>query len=128
MNPRPWALSVDYGTSNTVAAIAEPGRAPRIMQFSGSASLPSGVYLDPLSDNDPWLDGRPADRARRNRLGSRPVMAARRQLDNASEARPQSCPSAFRCSPSVLLSLLPVRDVSLHVYPADDRSVRGILR
>jgi hypothetical protein len=33
------------------------------MQFSGSASLPSGVYLDPLADNDPWLVGRPAERA-----------------------------------------------------------------
>lgn len=64
MEPRPWALSIDYGTSNTVSAIVEPRRAPRMLQFNGSVSLPSGVYFDPDSqEGKVWRVGRAAQQA-----------------------------------------------------------------
>ena len=62
MEARPWALSVDYGTSNTVSAIVEPRRAPRMIQFSGSVSLPSAVYFDPTSERG-WRVGKAAQQA-----------------------------------------------------------------
>lgn len=62
MEQRPWALSVDYGTSNTVSAIVEPRRAPRMLQFGGSVSLPSAVYFDPESDRV-WRVGKAAQQA-----------------------------------------------------------------
>ena len=62
MEPRPWALSIDYGTSNTVSAIVEPRRAPRMLQFNGSVSLPSAVYFDPESDRM-WRVGKAAQQA-----------------------------------------------------------------
>ncbi|MEV4537380.1 Hsp70 family protein [Asanoa sp. NPDC049518] len=39
-------LGIDYGTSNTVAALAQAGREPRTVLFDGSPLLPSGVCLD----------------------------------------------------------------------------------
>ena len=62
MAGRPWVLAIDYGTSNTVAAVAEPDGRPRLLQFGGQVSLPSAVYLDPASPT-PWLVGRDAERA-----------------------------------------------------------------
>lgn len=62
MEHRPWALSVDYGTSNTVSAVVEPRRAPRMLQFNGSVSLPSAVYYDPESDRV-WRVGKAAQQA-----------------------------------------------------------------
>ncbi|WP_179266119.1 Hsp70 family protein [Asanoa hainanensis] len=39
-------LGIDYGTSNTVAVLAQVGREPRTVLFDGSPLLPSGVCLD----------------------------------------------------------------------------------
>ena len=39
-------LSVDFGTSNTVVALAVDGQAPRTLTFDTSPLLPSAVFLD----------------------------------------------------------------------------------
>lgn len=39
-------LSVDLGTSNTVAALAAHGRPPRVVEVDGSATMPSSVYAE----------------------------------------------------------------------------------
>ncbi|GAA4683916.1 Hsp70 family protein [Phytohabitans rumicis] len=39
-------LGIDFGTSNTVAVVALPGREPRPLLFDGSPLLPSAVCLD----------------------------------------------------------------------------------
>lgn len=45
-----WALAVDLGTSNTVAAVQQGSAAPTPLIFAGGAtSLPSMVYLSPGS-------------------------------------------------------------------------------
>nr|WP_246232714.1 Hsp70 family protein [Nakamurella aerolata] len=38
-------LSIDFGTSNTVVALAAPGQAPRTVTFDASPLLPSAVYV-----------------------------------------------------------------------------------
>jgi len=40
-------LAIDFGTSNTVAALLIEGQAPRTVTFDASPLLPSAVYLDP---------------------------------------------------------------------------------
>ncbi|MDG4829076.1 Hsp70 family protein [Solwaraspora sp. WMMD1047] len=42
-----FRLSVDYGTSNTVAVLAEPGRPSRPLLVDGRPQLPSAVCLNP---------------------------------------------------------------------------------
>ncbi|MEH1130303.1 Hsp70 family protein [Micromonospora sp. CPCC 206061] len=42
-------LGIDFGTSNTVAVVALPGREPRPLLFDGSPLLPSAVCLDPAA-------------------------------------------------------------------------------
>ncbi|GIG66483.1 Hsp70 family protein [Phytomonospora endophytica] len=53
------ALGVDFGTSNTVAVIARPGRPPAPLLFDGSPLLPSAVY----AADDRLLAGRVALRS-----------------------------------------------------------------
>jgi molecular chaperone DnaK len=43
---QPVVLGIDFGTSNTVAALAAAGRAPRILSLDGAGWLPSAVFLD----------------------------------------------------------------------------------
>jgi actin-like ATPase involved in cell morphogenesis len=40
-------LGIDFGTANTVAVLALPGREPRPLLFDGSPQLPSAACLDP---------------------------------------------------------------------------------
>jgi len=40
-------LAIDFGTSNTVAALLIEGQAPRAVTFDASPLLPSAVYLGP---------------------------------------------------------------------------------
>ena len=49
---RPWVLCVDFGTSNTVAAVAEPGGRPRVLTVDGAHAVPSAVFLE--DDGTPW--------------------------------------------------------------------------
>lgn len=58
----PVVLGIDFGTSNTVAALAEPGRAPRVLSVDGAGWLPSAVYLD---DDGTLVVGRDAERRAR---------------------------------------------------------------
>jgi len=75
-----------------------------------------------LEDGDgPVVDGVQQIFARSTRL------QAQRQLDLPAAPKEQSFASAF-LSRHLLLSLLRAGDVSLRVYQAGDRLVRGILR
>ena len=47
MSQQPVRLSVDFGTSNTVAALGYPDGRVRTLLFDGSPTLPSAVFLDP---------------------------------------------------------------------------------
>ncbi|GIF71593.1 Hsp70 family protein [Asanoa siamensis] len=47
MNGYGARLGIDFGTSHTVAALAEHGRPPRAILFDGSPLLPSAVCVDP---------------------------------------------------------------------------------
>ena len=38
-------LAIDFGTSNTVAALSVDGQAPRTVTFDASPLLPSSVYI-----------------------------------------------------------------------------------
>lgn len=53
------ALSIDFGTSNTVAIVGNNGGAPRPLLFDGSPMLPSAVYLETTGA---MLVGRDAER------------------------------------------------------------------
>ncbi|NUS73691.1 MAG: Hsp70 family protein [Corynebacteriales bacterium] len=53
------ALSIDFGTSNTVAIVGNNGSAPRPLLFDGSPMLPSAVYLETTGA---MLVGRDAER------------------------------------------------------------------
>jgi hypothetical protein len=55
-------LAVDFGTSNTVAALAVDGGAPRLVTIDGSPLAPSSVYL---ADDGTLAVGRDADRQAR---------------------------------------------------------------
>ncbi|MEO3930684.1 Hsp70 family protein [Micromonosporaceae bacterium B7E4] len=54
-------ISIDFGTSNTVAVLAIPGREPRPLLFDGSPLLPSAVHADPdgrlVVGRDAWHAG-----------------------------------------------------------------------
>ncbi|CAA9262233.1 MAG: FIG00821990: molecular chaperone, partial [uncultured Corynebacteriales bacterium] len=55
-------LAVDFGTSNTVAALAVDGGAPRLLAIDGSPLVPSSVFL---ADDGTLAVGRDADRQAR---------------------------------------------------------------
>ncbi|MGH3432966.1 MAG: Hsp70 family protein [Thermocrispum sp.] len=55
-------LSIDLGTSNTVAVLAEDGRAPRVVDVDGSATMPSAVYA---AEDGTIMVGRDAERRAR---------------------------------------------------------------
>jgi molecular chaperone DnaK (HSP70) len=59
-------LGVDFGTSNTVAALRTADGHTRALLFDGVAVLPSGVYLTPAGE---LLAGRDAQRAARTDPG-----------------------------------------------------------
>ncbi|MFY1674406.1 Hsp70 family protein [Plantactinospora sp. WMMB334] len=54
-------ISIDFGTSNTVAMLSVPGREPRPLLFDGSPLLPSAVYAGPdgrlVVGRDAWHAG-----------------------------------------------------------------------
>jgi actin-like ATPase involved in cell morphogenesis len=55
-------LSVDLGTSNTVAVLSAHGRAPRVVEVDGSATMPSAVFA---TDDGGLIVGRDAERRAR---------------------------------------------------------------
>lgn len=55
-------LSVDLGTSNTVAVLAAHGRPPRVVEVDGSATMPSAVYA---AEDGTLVVGRDAERRAR---------------------------------------------------------------
>ncbi|WP_030225649.1 Hsp70 family protein [Actinoalloteichus caeruleus] len=55
-------LSVDLGTSNTVAVLSAHGREPRVVELDGSATMPSAVYAD---EDGALVVGRDAERRAR---------------------------------------------------------------
>ncbi|NIH79367.1 Hsp70 family protein [Amycolatopsis viridis] len=55
-------LSVDLGTSNTVAVLSAYGRAPRVVEVDGSATMPSAVFAE---ENGTLVVGRDAERRAR---------------------------------------------------------------
>jgi hypothetical protein len=59
-----WVLAVDFGTTNTVAAVAEAGDRSRVLQVDGTPTMPSSVYLDSevgLAGAPIWLTGKAAE-------------------------------------------------------------------
>lgn len=55
-------LSVDLGTSNTVAVLSAHGRPPRVVEVDGSATMPSAVFA---GEDGTLLVGRDAERRAR---------------------------------------------------------------
>ncbi|MBM7776387.1 actin-like ATPase involved in cell morphogenesis [Actinokineospora baliensis] len=55
-------LSVDLGTSNTVAVLSAHGRPPRVIEVDGAATMPSAVYA---SEDGGLVVGRDAERRAR---------------------------------------------------------------
>ncbi|QWF77650.1 Hsp70 family protein [Amycolatopsis sp. CA-230715] len=55
-------LSVDLGTSNTVAVLSAHGRPPRVIEVDGSATMPSAVFAD---EDGTLMVGRDAERRAR---------------------------------------------------------------
>ncbi|WP_199433591.1 Hsp70 family protein [Qaidamihabitans albus] len=55
-------LSVDLGTSNTVAVLSAHGRPPRVVEVDGSATMPSAVFAD---EDGTLMIGRDAERRAR---------------------------------------------------------------
>ncbi|MGH3861612.1 Hsp70 family protein [Actinokineospora sp.] len=55
-------LSVDLGTSNTVAVLSAHGRAPRVIEVDASATMPSAIYAD---EDGGLVVGRDAERRAR---------------------------------------------------------------
>ncbi|NUT53505.1 MAG: Hsp70 family protein [Saccharothrix sp.] len=55
-------LSVDLGTSNTVAVLAAHGRPPRVVEVDGAATMPSAVYCE---EDGTLVVGRDAERRAR---------------------------------------------------------------
>ncbi|OLR95187.1 Hsp70 family protein [Actinokineospora bangkokensis] len=55
-------LSVDLGTSNTVAVLSAHGRPPRVVEVDGSATMPSAVYAE---EDGTLVVGRDAERRAR---------------------------------------------------------------
>src|SRR5256885_510737 len=56
-------LSVDLGTSNTVAVLSAHGRPPRVVEVDGSATMPSAVFAG--EDGGGLVVGRDAERRAR---------------------------------------------------------------
>lgn len=56
-------LSVDLGTSNTVAVLSAHGRAPRVVEVDGSATMPSAIFAS--EDGAGLVVGRDAERRAR---------------------------------------------------------------
>ncbi|PPK64146.1 Hsp70 family protein [Actinokineospora auranticolor] len=55
-------LSIDLGTSNTVAVLSAHGRAPRVVEVDGATTMPSAVYA---SEDGGLVVGREAERRAR---------------------------------------------------------------
>ncbi|WP_158888767.1 Hsp70 family protein [Amycolatopsis anabasis] len=55
-------LSVDLGTSNTVAVLSAHGRPPRVVEVDGSATMPSAVFAE---EDGTLMVGRDAERRAR---------------------------------------------------------------
>ncbi|HEY0640681.1 MAG TPA: Hsp70 family protein, partial [Pseudonocardiaceae bacterium] len=55
-------LSIDLGTSNTVAVLSTAGRPPRVVEVDGAATMPSAVFADGA---ETLLVGREAERRAR---------------------------------------------------------------
>ncbi|MER6668467.1 Hsp70 family protein, partial [Amycolatopsis japonica] len=55
-------LSVDLGTSNTVAVLSAHGRPPRVVEVDGSANMPSAVFA---TEDGTIMVGRDAERRAR---------------------------------------------------------------
>ncbi|WP_199443303.1 Hsp70 family protein [Umezawaea beigongshangensis] len=55
-------LSVDLGTSNTVAVLSAHGRPPRVVEVDGSSTMPSAVYCE---EDGTLVVGRDAERRAR---------------------------------------------------------------
>src|SRR5262249_26456978 len=55
-------LSVDLGTSNTVAVLSAHGRPPRVVEVDGSATMPSAVFA---AEDGTLVAGREAERRAR---------------------------------------------------------------
>ncbi|MDG4822792.1 Hsp70 family protein [Asanoa sp. WMMD1127] len=81
-------VGIDYGTSHTVAVLAEPGREPRTVLFDGSPLLPSGVCADGtgrlLVGRDAWHTGLSTPAAfepfPKQRIGDGVVLLGEREL------------------------------------------------
>ena len=58
----PEVLGIDFGTSNTVAVLASPGRPPRPLSIDGTGWIPSAIYVD---DDGTLSVGRDAERKAR---------------------------------------------------------------
>ena len=81
MDPIGYRLSVDFGTSNTVAVIGHRDADLRPLLFDGSPTLRSAVFLDA---NNGLLVGRDAERSAR----TRPRALEQRQVDRSKAAAP----------------------------------------
>src|SRR4051812_49821066 len=55
-------LSVDLGTSNTVAVLSAHGRPPRVVEVDGASAMPSAVYCE---EDGTLVVGRDAERRAR---------------------------------------------------------------
>src|SRR3954447_1181889 len=55
-------LSVDLGTSNTVAVLSAHGRPPRVVEVDGSATMPSAIFA---GEDGGLVVGRDAERRAR---------------------------------------------------------------
>jgi Hsp70 protein len=64
-NPGAWVLAVDFGTTNTVAAVADAGGVEALV-VDGRPVMPSAVFLHP--DGTTWSCGETAVRMARRRL------------------------------------------------------------
>ena len=64
-SPGAWVLAVDFGTTNTIAAVADV-RGAKILMIDGRTVTPSAVFLNP--DGKSWSVGDTAIRAARRRL------------------------------------------------------------
>ena len=64
-SPGDWVLAIDFGTTNTVAAVADEHGASTFM-VDGRLVMPSAVFLHP--DRRTWLVGETAIRTARRRL------------------------------------------------------------
>ena len=64
-SPGDWVLAVDFGTTNTVAAVRD-AQGVKTLSVDGHSVMPSAVFLDP--DGKTWSVGDTAERLARSRL------------------------------------------------------------